>query len=147
MKILLAVDGSEYSAHAVNAVLERPWPADTVIRVLHAIHTPTPAVVGEIPYMGDDIAAARQENKKAGEELLARVANSLERAKLKAETVMREGKPEFEIVEEAKEWEADLIVIGSHGYTGFKRLVLGSVAHSVVGHAPCSVEVVRRKES
>jgi nucleotide-binding universal stress UspA family protein len=97
--------------------------------------------------MGEDIGAILQENKKAGEELLARVANSLQTAKLKVETAMREGKPEFEIVEEAKNWGADLIVIGSHGYTGFKRLVLGSVAHSVVGHAPCSVEVVRRKES
>jgi nucleotide-binding universal stress UspA family protein len=113
---------------------------------MHAIDTPTPPVVGEITYVGDDMEAVRQANQKAGEELVARVANSLDNAKLKVETVVREGKPEFEIVEEAKEWRSDLIVIGSHGYTGFKRLVLGSVAQSVVGHAPCSVEVVRQKE-
>jgi nucleotide-binding universal stress UspA family protein len=113
---------------------------------MHAVDTPTPPVVGEIAYMGDDIAAVQQENKKAGEDLVAQVADSLHKAKLKVETAVREGKPEIEIVEEAKEWRADLIVIGSHGYTGFKRLVLGSVAQSVVGHAPCSVEVVRRKE-
>ena len=41
---------------------------------------------------------------------------------------------------------ADLIVLGSHGYTGIKRFLLGSVALSVVSHAPCSVEVVRRKQ-
>jgi nucleotide-binding universal stress UspA family protein len=50
------------------------------------------------------------------------------------------------IVDEAKEWGADLIVVGSHGYTGLKRLLLGSVAQSVVTHAPCSVEVVRGKQ-
>ena len=146
MRILLAVDGSEYSAQAVRAVVERPWPSATVVRVMHAVDTPVPPVVGEIAYVGDDTAALQQENRKAGEEVVARVANSLQHANLNVETVVREGKPEVRIVEEAKAWKADLIVIGSHGYTGFKRLVLGSVAQSVVGHAPCSVEVVRRKE-
>ena len=41
----------------------------------------------------------------------------------------------------------DLIVVGSHGYSGIKRWLLGSVAQSVVSHAPCSVEVVRHKLS
>jgi nucleotide-binding universal stress UspA family protein len=113
---------------------------------MHAIDTLTPAVVGAISYAVDDMEAVRQENKKAGEELVARAASSMVKAKPKVETVLREGTPEIEIVEEAKQWGADLIVIGSHGHTGFKRLVLGSVAHSVVAHAPCSVEVVRRKE-
>ena len=146
MRILLAVDGSEYSAEAVKAVAERPWPSDTVVRVMTAVDTTPPAVIGESTYIGD-IEALREENKKAGEQLVVRVAESLDKAKLKMETVVREGNAISEIVEEAKEWRADLIVVGSHGYTGFKRLVLGSVAQSVVGHAPCSVEVVRRKES
>ena len=60
---------------------------------------------------------------------------------------MRDGDPRTVIVDEAKEWSADLIVMGSHGYTGLKRLLLGSVAHSVVSHAPCSVEVVRVKQT
>ena len=49
------------------------------------------------------------------------------------------------IVDEAKDWPADLIVVGSHGYSGVKRWLLGSVAQSVVSHAPCSVEVVRKR--
>jgi nucleotide-binding universal stress UspA family protein len=146
MRILLAIDGSEYSAQAVKAVVERPWPSDTVVRVMHAVDTPIPPIVGEIAYVGGDVVAAQQESTRVGEELVARVANLLEAATLKAETVVREGKPELRIVDEAKEWSADLIVIGSHGYTGLKRLVLGSVAQSVVGHAPCSVEVVREKQ-
>jgi nucleotide-binding universal stress UspA family protein len=74
------------------------------------------------------------------------MGDSLDKSKVTVETSMREGNPATEIVDEAKEWRADLIIVGSHGYTGFKRLVLGSVAQSVVGHAPCSVEVVRRKQ-
>ena len=51
------------------------------------------------------------------------------------------------IVDEAENWKADLIVVGSHGYTGIKKWLLGSVAQSVVSHAPCSVEVVRSRAS
>ncbi|PYT09057.1 MAG: hypothetical protein DMF60_03355 [Acidobacteria bacterium] len=58
--------------------------------------------------------------------------------------VVRDGDPRSVIVDEAKDWSANLIVVGSHGYTGVKRWLLGSVAHSVVSHAPCSVEVVRK---
>ena len=47
------------------------------------------------------------------------------------------------ILDVAEEWGADLIVVGSHGYRALKRFLLGSVSHSVVSHAKCSVEVVR----
>jgi len=53
--------------------------------------------------------------------------------------------PKDVIVEEAREWGTDLIVVGSHGYGFAKRLVLGSVAAAVVASAPCSVQVVRTK--
>jgi len=59
------------------------------------------------------------------------------------ESRVREGDPRREIVDEAKDWGADLIVVGSHGRTGMQRWLLGSVAEHVVRHAPCSVEVVR----
>jgi nucleotide-binding universal stress UspA family protein len=61
--------------------------------------------------------------------------------------MVREGKASDSIIDEAREWPADLIVMGTHGYTGFQKLVLGSVAQSVVSHAPCSVEVVRDRAS
>jgi len=53
------------------------------------------------------------------------------------------GSPDSRIVETAEEMEADLIVIGSHGYNAWERLLLGSVSNSVVHHAPCSVLVAR----
>jgi nucleotide-binding universal stress UspA family protein len=54
------------------------------------------------------------------------------------------GSPGATIIEHARRWKADLIVLGSHGYGRLRRAVLGSVSLSVVLHAPCSVEVVRR---
>ena len=49
------------------------------------------------------------------------------------------------IVEEADAWDANLIVMGSHGYGRFRRMILGSVAGAVVANARCSVQVVRAK--
>jgi nucleotide-binding universal stress UspA family protein len=66
---------------------------------------------------------------------------------LQAEGLVARGDPRVEIVSAATEWRADLIVVGSHGRTGLKRWVLGSVAEYVVRHSPCSVEVVRRAHS
>ena len=60
-------------------------------------------------------------------------------------TKIVEGIPKDAIVQEAAEWGADLIVMGSHGYGRFRRMVLGSVAGAVVAGAPCSVQVVRAK--
>jgi len=53
------------------------------------------------------------------------------------------GKPKWRIVDEAKEWGADSIVVGSHGRRGMTRLLLGSVSEAVAMNADCSVEVVR----
>jgi nucleotide-binding universal stress UspA family protein len=49
------------------------------------------------------------------------------------------------ILDEAERWNADLIVLGSHGYSGWQRFLLGSVSHAVATHAHCSVEIVRPK--
>jgi nucleotide-binding universal stress UspA family protein len=53
------------------------------------------------------------------------------------------GSPGSAIIEESERWSPDLIVVGSHGYSALKRLLLGSVSQAVVSHAKCSVEVVR----
>ncbi len=53
--------------------------------------------------------------------------------------------PKESIVEEAQKWSADLIVLGSHGYGFWERMLLGSVSNAVVHHAPCSVLIVRNK--
>ena len=60
-------------------------------------------------------------------------------------TELLNGSPESRIVEKAEEIEADLIIVGSHGYNRWERLLIGSVSDSVIHHAPCSVLVVRSK--
>ena len=147
MKILLAVDGSEYSAEAVKELAARPWPPQTMVRVLSAVVPVTPPAA-ELWYdAGGSLERAQQEMRERAEQLTAGIAERLRASGLTAETAVRNGDPRSVIVDEAKSWSADLIVVGSHGYTGLKRWLLGSVAQSVVSHAPCSVEVVRRKSS
>ena len=146
MKILLAVDGSEYSAEAVKEVAARPWPPQTTVRVLSAVVPITPPA-SELWYdPGGSLERAHQEMQRHAEQVTAGIAERLRTSGLTAETAVRDGDPRSVIVDEAKSWSADLVVIGSHGYTGLKRWLLGSVAQSVVSHAPCSVEVVRKKQ-
>jgi len=71
----------------------------------------------------------------------------LRAARAELEAAAEPPKYQSVIVDEAENWKADLIVVGSHGYTGIKKWLLGSVAQSVVSHAPCSVEVVRHRAS
>jgi len=89
----------------------------------------------------------QQQRTKQASQLTEKVANSLAASGLATETVVHDGDPRSVIVDEAENWKADLIVVGSHGYTGIKKWLLGSVAQSVVSHAPCSVEVVRSRAS
>ena len=145
MRILLAVDGSTYSQRAVDEVARRPWPPATTIRVLSVLQPYTPPAV-DIVLAGATFEEIRQQQRSDAERLTAGAAAALASAGLGGvETAVREGDPRSEIVEEANSSSADLIVVGSHGRTGIERWVMGSVAESVVAHAPCSVEVVRQR--
>ena len=145
MNILLAINDSPYSTTAVEEVRRRPWSPGIIVRVLSAIEPITPPAAKLWIAVGGSFDGMAQEMKRQHEELTARAADSLRESGLIAESVVREGDPRPVIVDEAKDWPADLIVAGSHGYSGIKRWLLGSVAQSVVSHAPCSVEVVRQK--
>jgi len=146
MRIVLAVDGSSYAEEAVRSVVTRPWPAGTTVRVLSAIKiTAVLPPSAELP--GVTEAAETPGNNEIRAQtgrLVEEVAERLRSAGLSAEAVVREGDPRSVIVDEAKYWAADLIVVGSHGHTGIPHWLLGNVAQSVVAHATCSVEVVRR---
>jgi nucleotide-binding universal stress UspA family protein len=146
MKILLAVDESAYSGEAVRAVAERPWPRGTTIRVLSVVERFVPLIspAAQVPYdTAGSFQQVREQRAQTAKDLTSKVASSLTDKGLATEPAVREGDPRSVIVDEAKDWPADLIVVGSHGYTGITGWLLGSVAQSVVSHAPCSVEVVR----
>jgi nucleotide-binding universal stress UspA family protein len=145
MKILLAVDHSEYSAAAIKEVATRPWPAKSTVRVLSVVE-PLPPPAAELWYDGrGSLDLAHKELRQRALEFVKRIVAKLRKRNLKVEAAIRDGHPRTAIVDEARKWRADLIVLGSHGRTGLTRLLLGSVAASVVGHSPCSVEVVRLK--
>jgi nucleotide-binding universal stress UspA family protein len=147
MKILLAVDGSSHSQDAVDAVARRPWPPGTVVRVLSVVQQIPPPSTELVLGAAESLGQIWAERKAQAQRLTARVADSLNATALRTETAVREGDARSGIIDEATEWGADLIVLGSHGHTGLKRWLLGSIAQSIVSHAPCSVEVVRRPES
>jgi nucleotide-binding universal stress UspA family protein len=147
MKLLLAIDNSEYSTEAIREVARRPWPPKTIVRVLTVVE-PIPPPAAELWYdASGSIERVQQEMTKRATQLTQKASESLKKKGLKIESAVREGDARSLVVDEARKWSADLIVLGSHGYTGIKRLLLGSVAASVVSHAPCSVEIVRRKQT
>jgi nucleotide-binding universal stress UspA family protein len=85
---------------------------------------------------------ARQEIRDRFQTLVDEIAEFLAEHNLTTETAIREGEAGRTIIQKAKEWKADLIVVGSRGHAAFRRLVTGSVSHYVVDNAPCPVEVV-----
>jgi universal stress protein A len=91
---------------------------------------------------GFDIAAYQDELERAARKKLKEVANRRVPKKLKVRVVLEEGNAADEIARIAKRRKADLIVIATHGETGFRHLIFGSVAERVVRHAPCSVLTV-----
>ena len=144
MKVLIAVDGSAFSDAAVDEVARRPWPRGSEVKVLHISERPLiPATEPwALPdnYFEEMDRAAQEHARATVESALARLGKS--DVKISSEII--EGYPKHAIVDEAQRWGADLIVLGSHGYRGLTRLLLGSVSQAVASHAHCSVEIVRK---
>ncbi len=149
MKILLAIDGSKCSEVAVAEVARRPWPADTQVRIVSVVEPAAPLVAE--PYAGMMGYFEEIERIKRGQAdgSVARAADALRAgrsAALQVSTEVLPGSPRRVIVEEAERWGADLIVMGSHGYRTWERMLLGSVSQAVAAHAQCSVEIVHCKK-
>jgi nucleotide-binding universal stress UspA family protein len=149
MNLLLAIDDSYYSELALREVASRPWPNPTTVKILSVAYFLGVPVAG-IPNASEPapVAAmfeARTDLLESTNQLIQRAAEQLAREDIRVETLVREGDPGSEIIQEAESWPADLIVVGSHGHQGLKRLLLGSVAHYVTSHAPCSIEIVRAR--
>jgi nucleotide-binding universal stress UspA family protein len=143
-RILIALDGSEFSTTALKSITGRPWPAGTEVQV---ISVPEFALwLSDFPYFRpEQLEELNQSALDAAREAVDLGKEILSRAGLKVITyvpVEREA-PAKTILDEANKWHADLVVLGSHGRHGFDRFALGSVSESVAMNAHCSVEVVR----
>jgi len=138
--VVVPIDFSDSSIGAIETALEFALnPAS--VHVIHVV-LPTanfspegewaPLPVDEVPYASEH----------------KRLADYLEQHGFKNVTqVVRFGDPGTEVADYAREQNADLIVIPSHGYQGVKRLVFGSVAESVIRHVGCAVLVLHRADS
>jgi len=145
MKILIGTDGSEFSMVALRSVAERPWPAGSEVRV---ISVPEFLPLKEFSYLNarevDDLGRASEEEAAI---CAAKGVEVLSGPTLKVCSnvpIVRDRTFQV-ILDEAEKWEADVIVLGSHGRSGFDRMFMGSVSESVALHAKCSVEVIRRR--
>jgi len=149
MKILLAIDGSPHSAAAVAAVAERPWPSGTIVEILTVIHSPVPVMIDPALVLAAVRVDQLDAQRRQASAILAAAAERISGSAPGIEVITKilEGSPKDVIVEEASEWGADLIVVGSHGYGRLRRMMLGSVAGAVVANAPCSVQVVRDRHA
>ena len=144
-RLLLGIDGSAYSQAAARSIAERPWPEGAELKILSVVEQMIPAMD---PWFaaGEVIERMMIENRKQCEEAVSLTHNLVANSDLSTTTSVLLGTPKWRLIDEAKEWKADLVVLGSHGRRGLTRLLLGSVSEAVAMNAPCSVEVIRSPE-
>lgn len=143
-KIILATDFSETSQDAMEYAA---WLSQTLGAELQLLHVFDPSIYnipspyyfmpGFDQWYSDNISDIRDKGKKALKELEKSFQS-------KVEAIFAEGQPGKVIARVAEEWEADLIVMGTHGYTGWNRLTLGSVAEYVLRHSQCPVLTIKQ---
>jgi len=144
MRVLLAIDESKFSEQAERAVVAQLRRTGTEVRVLNVIEPISSYVSADLfPHLVAHTAQIEKDRHKQAKELVERAARRLRKAGFKATAVVEDGDPKTIIVDHAAKWQADLVVLGSHGLKGLDRLVMGSVSAAVSNHVGCSVEIVR----
>lgn len=148
MRVLLAVDGSDSSEEAERAIVTQLRETGTEIRVLNVVEPMSSYISADMfPHLVSHSAAIAEDRLKQAKELVARVAQDLRKKGYTASGRVEDGDPKTVILDEAAEWPADLIVMGSHGLKGLNRFLMGSVSAAVSQHAECPVEIVRPRRA
>lgn len=145
MKVLVAMDCSECSLAAVRAVMGQFRPGHVEFYLLHVIDPMmyVPLSEGAV-HDSKRVEALREVNFARAHDLVTRGTRLLVDAGHPVQSAITEGEPRTTIVAYAKHIQADVIVVGSHGRRGLRRLLLGSVSEYVARHAPCTVQIIRR---
>ena len=147
MKILFATDGAKQSDAAIDMLRNFALTEGDEIKVVSVVDTAVPLAIdiygGYLPDTAEIEKSARENASKLLETTVDRIKAHFGEKKLTVTSEVLFGSPESRIVETAEATHPDLIVLGSHGYSRWERLLLGSVSDSVVHHAPCSVLIVR----
>jgi nucleotide-binding universal stress UspA family protein len=141
--VLVAVDGSDTSNLALQESIKLAKEQQAALRLVHVVdETPTYMTMDTAFALGDFRKAMRE----AGQKVLATCAATARQAGVEVDTkfiVLQTQRICDAIIEEAKRWPADLIIIGTHGRHGFNHLLLGSVAEGVIRLATSPVLVIR----
>jgi len=148
-KIILATDFSNISKDASYYALLLAQTFKAELKALHVFDTSMWSVPARYYYYlapagpgFDAVVEGFEEVRQRGKDALKELAESFS---LEVETIFTEGDPGHEIIRVAEELNADLIVLGTHGHSGWKRFTIGSVAEFVGRHAPCAVFTIRPK--
>jgi universal stress protein A len=142
-KVLVPVDFSPLSQKAFRYALRLSQQFKTELTLLHVLE---PLVPPSFEGFSIGLPDSSEEPSEAKKSLKALVDSARGTGVSKVRSTCCRGLASHEIVEAAKEFDVDLIVIGTHGYTGWKHFCIGSTAERVVRAAPCPVLVVREKE-
>jgi nucleotide-binding universal stress UspA family protein len=149
MKILIATDGSDFSREAVEKTCQMlVTPEDTEIKIVcvYLPVVPLDAFPQSAEYSEKLEKKERAEAESAAAAAVVLINEYFPESAVKVETEIKTGAPDQVILETAKEWKPNVIVVGSHGRGFWGRLTLGSVSDSIIHHAPCSVFVVRKTQ-
>jgi universal stress protein A len=142
-RILVPIDFSGKSRQALELAVPLAERFGGRVFLVHVVPLPVVSTWEVIPggkhYLAMDMSRAVE----AAQTKLAALAAGRVPAAVRGRTVVRQGNAYFEITEAARKLRVDLIVISTHGYTGMRRMLIGSVAERVVRHAPCAVLTVR----
>ncbi|MFN0064030.1 MAG: universal stress protein [Myxococcaceae bacterium] len=140
-KILVPTDFSKHSDDAVARAADIGHRYGASLTLLHTFQPVAyPVLEGAVIFTPNQLADAMTQSAN---ELEREKASAIEAGMKRVETHVLQGLPGEEIVRFAKKGAFDLIVMGSHGRTGLARVLVGSVAESVVRNAPCAVLLVR----
>jgi nucleotide-binding universal stress UspA family protein len=158
-RILCPVDLSEFSLEALRLAAQLAESSGAALDILHVIHNPfdelyMTSITQTDPALIDAYAVGPQKRAKIArateertETLLKQFCRDAVKSRANVHYHVRNGDPFECIIDGAEDFLTDLIVLATHGRTGLKRLVIGSVAEKVVRHAPCPVLTVKPKRS
>jgi len=135
-RILLATDGSEYSKNATIRAMALAKNYGSELKVVSATDV-APEIHAESPGLAEKLCEGPRY-------CVADVREQALRMDVHPDCVVRQDKAYKAILSLAEQQKANLVVVGSHGRTGLKRLLMGSVTERVIGHSTCPVLVVKR---
>jgi nucleotide-binding universal stress UspA family protein len=147
-KILLAMDGSESSFRASRYAIGLAKAVDSEITLLHVLENIRQGGAIALLARYGSVRPARgflKTSQKAARKWIRKVERDAENngVKLSTKLVLDQSSKAEEILKQAEKSKADLIILGTRGLTKFKKIVIGSVANTVLGNAKCPVLIVK----